>query len=194
MNKLVDTPLIAAEMAPGVVGKNLKHESAHLHVAGEATYTDDIPELAGTLHCALGLSPVAHGKLKGFKLDAIRTMPGVVAVFTHEDVPGTNDVGPILHDDPIFATDTVAYLGQPVFAVLATTREAARRAASSAHVKSALDIEPLTPVLNAREGHAKQQYVIPAMHLSRNTHHADTAAALAAAKRRLTGTLEVGGQ
>ncbi len=45
------------------VGRDRAHESAHLHVAGEATYIDDIRELDGTLHAALGLSPVAHGKL-----------------------------------------------------------------------------------------------------------------------------------
>ena len=45
------------------VGIGIAHESSRLHVAGEATYTDDIPELAGTVHMALGLSPVAHGRL-----------------------------------------------------------------------------------------------------------------------------------
>ena len=47
------------------VGISRPHESAHLHVAGEATYIDDIPELAGTLHCALGLSPVAQRPAQG---------------------------------------------------------------------------------------------------------------------------------
>ncbi len=46
------------------VGASLPHESAHLHVAGAAPYVDDLPELAGTLHAALGLSPVAHGRLR----------------------------------------------------------------------------------------------------------------------------------
>ena len=41
------------------LGASLPHESAHLHVAGAAPYVDDLPELAGTLHAALGLSPVA---------------------------------------------------------------------------------------------------------------------------------------
>ena len=54
------------------VGVARPHESAHLHVAGAAPYTDDIPEIAGTLHAALGLSPVAHGVLKGIDVDAIR--------------------------------------------------------------------------------------------------------------------------
>src|SRR5450830_535698 len=60
------------------VGISRPHESAHLHVAGEATYIDDIPELTGTLHCALGLSPVAAGRVTALSLDVIRAMPGVV--------------------------------------------------------------------------------------------------------------------
>src|SRR5205814_9772528 len=69
------------------VGISRAHESAHLHVAGEATYIDDIPELAGTLHCALGLSPVANGKLTAAALDRIRALPGVVAVISASDIP-----------------------------------------------------------------------------------------------------------
>ena len=76
------------------VGASRPHESAHLHVAGAATYIDDIPELAGTLHCALGLSPVAHGRLRSMDLDRIRALPGVVDVFSAADIPGHNDCGP----------------------------------------------------------------------------------------------------
>jgi len=53
------------------------HESAHLHVSGRATYTDDIPVLAGTLHAALGMSPKAHAKILSMSLDAVRATPGV---------------------------------------------------------------------------------------------------------------------
>mgnify|MGYP000860932281 FL=1 len=118
------------------------HESAHLHVAGEAPYTDDLPELVGTVHIALGLSPVASGRLIGLSLDRVRAMPGVVAVFTGADFPGPNDCGAIVHDEPILATISfdgpdscvgeLRYLGQPVFAVVADTRDAARRAAAQA--------------------------------------------------------------
>jgi len=58
------------------------HESAHLHVSGEAVYVDDIPELAGTLHCALGLSSEAHAHINSVDLEAVRAVPGVTAVFT----------------------------------------------------------------------------------------------------------------
>ena len=53
------------------VGISLPHESAALHVAGEAAYIDDLPELAGTLHAALGLSPVARGRIAAMALDTL---------------------------------------------------------------------------------------------------------------------------
>ena len=173
------------------VGVSRPHESAHLHVAGEATYIDDIPELAGTLHCALGLSPVAHGKLTGIALDTIRALPGVVLVISASDIPGPNDCGSIIHDDPILCDGDIRYLGQPVFAVVASTREAARRAAAKAGEVLTIAAEP--PVLTPRQAHAKGQYVLPPMHLVRET-HGGAQAAIAKAPHRLKSTFEVGGQ
>ena len=167
-------------------------------MAGAAPYTDDLPELAGTLHAALGLSPVAHGRITGIDLAMLRAQPGVVAVLTAADIPGTNDCGPIVHDDPVLAElrclpdgsadGEVRHVGQPVFAVLATHREAARRAAALA--PRCLTITPRPAVLTAREAHALQQTVVPPMHLARG----DAAAALAAAPHRLQGRFAIGGQ
>jgi len=170
------------------VGAALPHESAHLHVAGAAPYVDDLPELAGTLHAALGLSPVAHGRLVAVDRERIAAMPGVIAVLVATDIPGANDCGPVVHDDPILADGVVHYLGQPVFAVIAETRDLARRAAAQA--KAALTIEPLAPILTPVEAHAAKSYVLAPMHLARG----DARAAIAAAPHRLADTLEVGGQ
>ncbi|WP_395704040.1 xanthine dehydrogenase molybdopterin binding subunit [Aquabacterium sp.] len=178
----------APHEAPAVVGSSRPHESAHLHVAGAAPYTDDLPELAGTLHAALGLSPLAHGRLLGIDVATLQAMPGVVAVITAADIPGSNDCGPIVHDDPILADGTLHYLGQPVFAVIARTREAARRAAALA--KQVIRAEPLPPILTALDAHAQQQYVVPPMHLSRGDAHA----ALAAAPQRTRSRFSLGGQ
>jgi len=179
----------APPLAPaGVVGSALPHESAHLHVAGAATYTDDIAEAAGTLHAALGLSPLAHGRLLAVDVERLRALPGVVAVLTAADIPGVNDCGPIVHDDPILATHELVYLGQPVFAVIATDRELARRAAALA--AEVITAEPLPAVLTARAAHAEQQYVVPPMHLARG----DARAAIAAAPHRLQGGFSLGGQ
>ena len=174
--------------AGAMVGVARPHESAHLHVQGSAPYIDDLPELAGTLHAALGLSPIAHGRVVSMSLDAVRAMPGVVVVLTAEDIPGPNDCGPVMHDDPILADGLVQYVGQPVFAVIATTRDAARRAAALA--KTALVIEPLPPILTPQEAHAAQSYVLPPMHLVRG----DARAAIDAAPQRLKQTFDVGGQ
>ncbi len=178
----------ALPIAQPVVGKSTPHESAHLHVSGAAPYTDDLPEPAGTLHAALGLSPIAHGKLVGVDLERIRKMPGVVAVFSAADIPAENNCGPLLHDDPILASDELRYVGQPVFAVIATNRELARRAAGLA--KQVIQAEPLPPVLTALDAHAKGQYVLPPMHLTRG----EPDQHLPTAPHRLQGSWSLGGQ
>ena len=196
MNKPSDLPDVAiappARLTPEpVVGSAHPHESAHLHVAGAAPYTDDLPELAGTLHAALGLSPVAHGIIEAIDLARLRALPDVVDVFTARDLPGANDCGALLRDDPILAGetgDTLRYLGQPVYAVVARTRTAARRAAALA--KDVIRAQLLAPVLTPEAAHAAQQYVLPPMHLLRG----DAAAAIAAAPQRMQLTFDVGGQ
>ncbi|WP_088279337.1 xanthine dehydrogenase molybdopterin binding subunit [Ideonella sp. A 288] len=175
-------------IAKPVVGAAVPHESAHLHVAGAAPYIDDLPEIAGTLHAALGLSPVARGTLRSIDIDLLRAQPGVVDVLVARDIPGRNDCGPIVHDDPILADGEVRHVGQPVFAVVARTRDAARRAAALA--PKALRIDALPPVLDVHAAHAAQQYVVPPMHLARG----DAAAALAAAPHRWQGSFSLGGQ
>jgi xanthine dehydrogenase large subunit len=185
----------SAALADGVrVGISRPHESAHLHVTGEAAYVDDLPELNGTLHAALGLSPVARGRLQALDLDMIRRMPGVVAVLCADDIPGVNDCGPVVHDDPILAarTEEIRHLGQPIFAVVAATRDEARRAAARA--AQALTIEPLEPVLTLQSAHERKEYVLPAMHLVRSTRDGGAQSAIAAAPHRLRDEFFVGGQ
>ncbi|ACC71596.1 xanthine dehydrogenase molybdopterin binding subunit [Paraburkholderia phymatum] len=163
------------------------HESAHLHVSGRATYTDDIPELAGTLHAALGLSPKAHAKILSMSFDKVRATPGVVAVFTADDIPGHNDCAPIVKgDDPILADGVVQYVGQPMFIVVATSHDAARLGARRADI----EFEELPAVLTAQQARAANQSVIPPMKLARG----DAAAKLQRAVHREAGDMLLGGQ
>ena len=179
-----------ASQPSAAIGVARPHESAELHVSGEAAYTDDLPEFAGTLHVALGLSRHAHARIVSLDLEAVRAAPGVVAVLTAADIPGENNCGPVLHDDPILAEGTVSYLGQPVFAVIATSRDLARQAAALSKSGDIVRYEPLEAVLTAQAAHDRQQYVLPPLHLVRG----DPAARIAAAPHRLTGEFEVGGQ
>ena len=95
----------------GSIGSSIPHESAQLHVSGEAEYTDDIAEPRDLLHLAVGLSQRAHARIRSMDLQPVREAPGVVDVICVDDIPGENNCGPVLHDDPIFAPQLVQYAG-----------------------------------------------------------------------------------
>ncbi len=187
MNKHSAVDLKANKIRGGVA-TDQRHDSAHKHVAGEAIYIDDMPEPAGTLHGCLGLSTVAHGKILGMDLSAVRAAPGVVEVLTGADVPGENDISPTgRHDEPVLAETMVEFFGQPIFAVIAGTREEARRACRHAKIEyealpAVTDIGELDPV--------NGKMVTPPLTLKRG----DARAAIDAAPRRLKGEMRVGGQ
>ncbi len=167
-------------------GQPLCHESAQLHVSGRARYADDIALPANALHAAFAISRIAHGKLRRIDVDNVLGEPGVVAVASAADVPGENNYGSVLHDDPIFATDRIEYAGQPLLAVAALSHAEARRAAARVRV----DTVVLPAILDIRAALAADSYVLPSQHIVRGTPHE----ALAAAPRRLTGTVTLGGQ
>ncbi|WP_432346153.1 xanthine dehydrogenase molybdopterin binding subunit [Shinella yambaruensis] len=186
MNK--HTPDLKAEKITGGVHASPRHDSAHKHVAGTAVYIDDITEPAGTLHAGLGLSTVAHGVVKSLDLSAVRAAPGVVDVLTHEDIPGDNDISPSgMHDDPVLAAGKVEFHGQPIFCVIAETREEARRAARLARV----EYEELPANIDIWDLDQKtHRQVFPPLTLKRG----DAAAALDSAPRRVKGRMRLGGQ
>ncbi|MQA20515.1 xanthine dehydrogenase molybdopterin binding subunit [Rugamonas rivuli] len=185
MNQPVAPSLLAAQ-AWKAVGVARPHESAELHVLGQATYTDDIPELQGTLHAALGLSSKAHARINAMDLTPVRNSPGVMAVYTAEDIVGTNDCGPIIHDDPILSAGEVMYVGQPIFIVVADTHDNARRAAR----RAVIAYDELPAIFTPQEAKAAQSYVLPPMHLKRG----DYQAAFESAPNVVKGQLFVGGQ
>jgi xanthine dehydrogenase large subunit len=164
-----------------------RHDSAVRHVTGEAAYIDDLPEPAGLLHVYLGISTKAHARIRSIDLEPVRRAPGVVLVITVEDVPGANDVSPThRHDEPLFATDIVEFMGQPLFAVAARTRGQARRAAGLAKV----EYEELEPVLDVASARPVGRLVTEPLTLQRG----DAAQAIAAAPQKLAGRMEIGGQ
>lgn len=168
------------------ISKALPHESAHLHVSGEAEYVDDQPEPRGLLHAAIGYSARAHARIRQIDFSAVRSSPGVLAIITAQDIPGTNNHGPILADDPVFADGLVEYVGQSVFAVLADTVNNARRAARRARV----DYEDLPAILDIDSAMAQGSFVLPSQTIVRGTPDQ----AIAGAANQLQGRLRVGGQ
>jgi xanthine dehydrogenase large subunit len=167
-------------------GQALRHDSALKHATGEARFLDDLPEPAGTLHAALALSPVAHGRLLGLDTAAAAAMPGVVRIITAADLPGENDIAPIASGEAMLADGVVEHHGQSLALVVAETRDVALRAAAAIVPR----IEPLPPVLSIEEGLAREAWIIP----PQTIREGDAAAALAGAPHRLHGEFHAGGQ
>ena len=161
----------------------LAHDSAELHVCGKARYVDDLPEPPGTLFGAVGISSVTHAKLVSLDLEPVRRAPGVVAVIAAPDIPGNNNIGPVLPDEPVFAAETVEFRGQPLFAVAASTVEQARRAARLARA----EYQALEPVITIEQALERRLFVVPSVEVSRGN-------LASASTYTVRGKLRCGGQ
>ncbi|MEM9249496.1 MAG: xanthine dehydrogenase molybdopterin binding subunit [Pseudomonadota bacterium] len=170
------------------IARSLGHDSARLHVTGQARYIDDIGVPADCLHLAFGLSTIASGRILEMDLSDVRTSPGVVTLLTAQDLPEHNDVSPTptFHEELLSSGD-VFYHGQPIFVVVATSHLAARKAVRRAHVK----FEATKPVLTLDDA------------LSRNWRfeegprvygRGDVERALKQASRCVEGCIDIGGQ
>ncbi|MGY6411434.1 MAG: xanthine dehydrogenase molybdopterin binding subunit [Alkalilacustris sp.] len=169
------------------VHKPLPHDAARLHVTGQARYVDDIPTPPGTLHLAFGLAPVAHGAITALDLGPVRAAPGVVGAWSAADLDPMPDVSPAAHDEPLLATGTVHYAGQPVFLVAADSHLAARRAARRAR----LEIAEAPAILTLDQALAANSRFEDG---PRIWSCGDAAAAIAAAPHIVEGEIEIGGQ
>ena len=169
------------------LAKPLPHDAARLHVTGAARYVDDIPTPSGTLHLAFGLSNAARGRIGSMDLEAVRAAPGVISVFTSDDLPFANDVSPSNHDEPLLADGTVHYVGQPLFMVVAVNHLAARAAAQLGVV----DIIGEQPILTIDQALAANSRFEEGPRVYAK---GEVETALETAAKRLTGLIEIGGQ
>ncbi len=168
-------------------GLSLPHDAAPLHVTGQARYIDDLPTPANTLHLAFGLSTVAHGTITAIDISAVKAAAGVVAVYTANSFEQMPDCSPSAHDEPLLATGTVHYIGQPVFLVVATSHHAARHAARLAKITYA-ELPALLTVDDALAANSRFESgpVIWA--------RGEADLAIKAAVHQIEGSFEVGGQ
>jgi xanthine dehydrogenase large subunit len=169
-----------------VLGKSLPHDSAPRHVTGEAVYLDDLPPTGNELLVDFVGSPLAHARIRSIDVRAARALPGIVAVFTHADVPGENVFGPVFHDEELLAAAECHYVGQPVVLLAGTDRRSLRAAKAAVR----LEMEELPAVLTIEEAVARRQLIGP----TRRVQRGNVAAAFARAEHFLEGTFMSGGQ
>ncbi len=162
------------------------HESAVGHVTGRAVYTDEQHAPANQLSLYPVQAPHAHARIDALDAREARAMPGVVAVITAADIPGENDTGAILHDEPLIPADLVSYHGQAVAWVLAESEDQARAAAQAVRA----EYTPLPAILDIAAAIAAQAFHRPPAQVACG----DAAAALGAAQHRVDGEISIGGQ
>ena len=135
----------------------MKNIDSFTHTRGESIYLDDIPTTIGTLYGVVFGSPIAHGKIKSLVLTDAEASEGVVRIFTHLDIPGINQIGGIIPDEPLMAEDEVHFNGMPIAFVVATSTEAATLACK----KIKVEIEPLPVITDPRVARANNSLIVP---------------------------------
>ena len=180
------------ETIRGAVHAALGHDSAVKHVTGAAPYTDDIPEPAGMLHVYVAMSDKARAQIAPVDLAPVRAAPGVLWAGAADAIPGENNTGPVVHDEPMLAASetapgTVHFVGQPLFLVAADTLAGARAAARLAIVDYS---DEAPPILTVDDAVAEGSFFGTPYRMARG----DVDQSLSAAPRRVSGRMEIGGQ
>ncbi len=164
----------------------MKNIDSFSHTRGESIYLDDIPLQQGTLFAAVYGSPLAHGKILSLDLTAAAAMPGMVKIFTAKDIPGINQIGGIVADEPLLAEDEVHFHGMPVALLVARTAAEAY----SSMKKITMEIEPHPVVTDPRIAMQNGSLIVP----PRTFKIGDSAAAFATCRHVIEGTAATNGQ
>lgn len=165
---------------------SVHHDSAFGHVTGKSTYVDDIPVHAALLHGHVVYSPHAHARIVSIDTAKAKALKGVYAVITASDIPGENQMGPVVHDEPCLATGEVNCIGQAVVLIAAADEQTARQA------ERLLDIqyERLDAVTDLRTAIRNNMLLAPERIMQRG----DVRQAMDKAAHVLKGELETGAQ
>ncbi len=113
----------------------MKNKDSYGHVRGESLFVDDITVMQGTLHGLVFDASIAHGRIKNIDYSKAENLEGVVRIFTHLDIPGENQIGGIIQDEPLFAENEIHFMGQPIAFIVAESLAIAKKA------KSLIEIE-----------------------------------------------------
>jgi xanthine dehydrogenase large subunit len=156
------------------------------HVTGKSVYLDDIPVQKGTLHAVVYGSPVAHGKITHIDFSDALALKGVERIISCRDIPGKNQIGGIIEDEPLFAGHDIHFQGQPIALIVAKDEHTARKALKLIDIK----IEESEAVIDPRIAKQKGLLLIP----PRTFRIGDIAGTWSKCEYIFEGKVESGGQ
>ncbi|MEO6252688.1 MAG: molybdopterin cofactor-binding domain-containing protein, partial [Ferruginibacter sp.] len=174
------------DLQPPPLGDGGGNIDAAGHVTGTSVYVDDIPVMEGMLFVKVFDSPVAHGKIKNIDYAAAEQMEGIIKIFSYKDIPGENQIGGIIADEPFLADHEVHFRGQPVLLIVAENEDAAEEAFE----KIKIEIEPLPIITDPRIAFTQGKLLSP----SRKFVMGDVKTAFSNCKYIFEGQTESGGQ
>jgi CO/xanthine dehydrogenase Mo-binding subunit/aerobic-type carbon monoxide dehydrogenase small subunit (CoxS/CutS family) len=140
------TALDEEQAGDSYIGTSYRRLDAPSKVSGRLQYAADMT-LTNMLHMQVLRSPVPHGRIEVLDVSEARTMPGVEAIITCDDVPGKDGFGVYYHDQPVMARGVVRHTGEAIAAVIAETPYQARAAMN----RIRLQIAPLPGVFDPEE-------------------------------------------
>ena len=127
------------------------------HTRGESLFVGDLPDPPGLLHVAVLASPIPHGRIVRLDTTPAAEIEGVQSILTAADIPGENQIGGIVLDEPLLAEGEVHFAGQPIVAVVADSPRRARKAAAAIEV----EFEELPGVFDPRQAAAAGSLIVP---------------------------------
>ncbi|MCO5267143.1 MAG: molybdopterin-dependent oxidoreductase, partial [Lentimicrobium sp.] len=166
--------------------QNLKHDSAIKHVTGQSVYVNDMDVSPLQLTGRVVYSPLSHARIRSVNFSEAMNLQGVYAVLTYKDIPGANQMGPVVHDEPCLAQDEVTFTGQAIVLIAAENEEVALEAEKLIRI----DYEELDSVTDLHEAIKKDLLIAPPRRIVRG--NADEA--FNNCPYTLAGTLETGAQ
>ncbi|MFA5403460.1 MAG: molybdopterin cofactor-binding domain-containing protein, partial [Ignavibacteria bacterium] len=162
------------------------HESAIKQVTGEAIFVNDIDISNEMLIGHIVYSKYAHAKIISYNLDKAKALSGVYAVLSYKDIPGENQVGPVIKDELCLAENEVTFIGQAIILIAAKNKDIALEAERLIEIK----YEPLDAVLDLETAIKKNNLIAPERKIERG----EIEKAFKKSKHRLSGVLKTGAQ
>ena len=163
-----------------------EHESAILHCTGEAVFINDMQVSDNLLTGHVVYSKIAHAKILKIDFSKAIELKGVHAILSYKDIPGVNQMGPVIKDEFCIVEDEVTSIGQAILLIAAENKEIA----IDAEKLIKIDYESLGAILSIESAIEENNLLSPERKIERG----DVESSLKKSEHIIEGNLKTGAQ